>query len=309
MMDMNKTISFEPEAEELFNKVLESWPRIIRSLWDKRLRTISQLVAASKGEKKISESSIMESLNIWPFTNNRWLIFGSLADRGVIKGDGKGRMPKINGELPKAGFWSSLKSGERLKKKPEEIKVLGILSSPRLNGNTDILLSEILKGASEKGANVEKVCIARMDIKFCTGCEACRKEKLPQFCVLKDDMTAGLYRKFLDADIYVIGFPIYTGRENAPLANFFDRFYGVGLGRFPWMWKDEEKKRGALVVTWGAPYPAFERTVENHCDLLAWYGIEVREAVYAWGCHERGEIAKDKKGLEMAYQAGERLVT
>ena len=309
-MDFKKTVPFTPDAEEFITKVLESWPQIIRNLWDGRIREICNLVALSKGEEKVSKEIIMEALTLWPFDNNRWLIYGSLSEKGALKGAGGGRGPQTGGDIPKAGSWSTPGAGGKLRKKLEELKVLGIQSSPREKGNTDILLSEILRGAEERGASVEKVSIARMNIKFCTGCEACRGEKkLPDFCVQKDDMTAGLYQKFLDADIYVIGFPIYTGRENAALCNFFDRFYGVGIGRFPWKWKEEEKKRGALVVTWGAPYPAFARTVESHCDLLAWYGIDVREAVYAWGCHERGEIAKDKKGLETAYQAGQRLVS
>ena len=308
-MEQKKTLSFEKNAEKLLENAIESWPLIIRHLWDKRMRFICELVASSKGEERISKASVMETFQTWPFENNRWRIFGTLAEKGAIGEDFKGRSSKGDSVLPKTGNWSASGQLSKLKKKPEELKIIGIQSSPREKGNTDVLLSEILRGAKDKGANVEKVNIARMDIKFCTGCEACRQEKkLPDYCVIQDDLTNGLYKKFIDADIYVIGFPIYTGRENAALCNFFDRFYGVGLGRFPWKWEDEKKKRGALVVTWGAPYPAFERTVENHCDLLAWYGIDVREAIYAWGCHEKGEIAKDKEGLEMAYKAGQRLV-
>ena len=309
-MDLKKDFTFEPEAEELFSKVLEAWPAIIRNLWDRRIRATCNLVALSKGEEKISKEIIMESFNTWPFANHKFRIFGTLADKGMISGDFRNKGPQANVTLPNTGNWSVSKPGEKLKKKIEEIKVLGILSSPREKGNTDILLSEILRGAKDKGADVEKVSIGRMNIQFCTGCEACKQEKkLPDFCVIKDDLTAGLYQKFLDADIYVIGFPIYTGRENAALSNFFDRFYGVGIGRFPWEWKEEEKKRGALVATWGSPSFFFEKAVENYCDLLGWYGIDVREAIYARGCQKKGEIAKDKKGLETAYQAGQRLVS
>lgn len=309
-MDADKKIQFDSKAEEFLKKILFAFPLITRQLWDERIRKICCVVAASKNESKVSEAIVMESLQLWPFENNRWRIFGTLAEKGAIDGDFRGRSSKGDSALPKTGSWSASGKGSKLKKKPEELKIIGIQSSPREKGNTDILLSEILRGAKDKGADVEKVNIARMNIEFCTGCEACRQEKkLPNYCVIKDDLTNGLYRKFIDADIYVIGFPIYTGRENAALCNFFDRFYGVEMGRMPWKWEDEEKKRAALVVTWGAPYPAFERTIENHCDLLMWYGIDVREAIYAWGCHERGEITKDKEGLKMAYKAGQRLVS
>ena len=309
-MEKEKGILFTPKAEKFLSNLLETWPTITRNLWDKRVREICQIVAASKGKNIVSEDLIMEAMKLWPFENNRWRIFGNLAEKGLLKEGFASRRNLGYGGSPKVGSWSCSKQEENLNKKTEELKVIGIQSSPREKGNTDVLLSEILRGARDKGANVEKFDIARMNIEFCTGCEACRQEKkLPNFCVIKDDLTNGLYKKFIDADIYVIGFPIYTGRENAALCNFFDRFYGVEMGRMPWKWEDEEKKRAALVVTWGAPYPAFERTIENHGDLLMWYGIDVKEAIYGWGCHEKGEIAKDKEGLEMAYKAGQRLVS
>ena len=308
-MDLKRNIPFTPDADDVLKTVLESWPLIIRHLWEGRIREISNLVALSRGEGKISKEILMEALNTWPFANNKFRIMGTLAAKGKMSGDFKNKS-QSDVKLPDTGNWSISKPVEKLKKKIGDIKVLGILSSPRENGNTDLLLSEILRGAKDKGANVEKASIGRMKIEFCNGCGACKQEKkLPGFCVIKDDLTNGLYQKFLDADIYVIGFPIYTGRENAALSNFFDRFYGVGIGRFPWEWKDEDKKRGALVATWGSPSFFFEKAVENYCDLLGWYGIDVREAIYARGCQKKGEIAKDKKGLDTAYQAGQRLVS
>lgn len=38
-------------------------------------------------------------------------------------------------------------------------KVLAIVSSPRKNGNSELLVDEFIKGAQEAGQEVEKVCL------------------------------------------------------------------------------------------------------------------------------------------------------
>ena len=39
------------------------------------------------------------------------------------------------------------------------MKVLGIMGSPRMKGNTDLLLDEALKGAASQGAETEKILV------------------------------------------------------------------------------------------------------------------------------------------------------
>ena len=51
--------------------------------------------------------------------------------------------------------------------------ILGILGSPRGNGNTHILVSHILDGAREAGAEAEAVLLKDLTIQECDGCHAC----------------------------------------------------------------------------------------------------------------------------------------
>jgi multimeric flavodoxin WrbA len=57
------------------------------------------------------------------------------------------------------------------------MKILGISGSPRAKGNTDILVQEALKAASEMGADQEFIAISGKNIKPCNGCATCRTEK------------------------------------------------------------------------------------------------------------------------------------
>ena len=76
------------------------------------------------------------------------------------------------------------------------MRVLGIVGSPRIGGNTDILVDEILSGAREAGASTEKIILNNLNIKPCQACNNCYKTGQ---CSQKDDM-ADLLDKMLYTD-------------------------------------------------------------------------------------------------------------
>jgi hypothetical protein len=63
--------------------------------------------------------------------------------------------------------------------------VLGLQGSPRIKGNTSILLSEFLAEAGSLGAYTKRLDVARMSITPCQECGICEKEG---FCPIDDDM-------------------------------------------------------------------------------------------------------------------------
>ena len=72
------------------------------------------------------------------------------------------------------------------------MKVLGIAGSPRRNGNTDMLLAEVLRGAADKGAEVKTVVLNNLKFMTCQHCDACLEKGV---CRIKDDMQ-DLYEEF-----------------------------------------------------------------------------------------------------------------
>ena len=73
-------------------------------------------------------------------------------------------------------------------------RVLGISSSPRAGGNTDLLLDEVLRGAQGAGAETEKMTLKGLSISPCRGCGGCERTGE---CVVRDDMYI-FYEKFLE---------------------------------------------------------------------------------------------------------------
>ncbi|MDH4100500.1 MAG: flavodoxin family protein [Nitrospirota bacterium] len=97
--------------------------------------------------------------------------------------------------------------------------VIGILGSPRLKGNTDILLDAYLAGAREAGAKTEKVVLNKLDYVPCQGCGGCDKTGR---CVHKDDVY-DLYERFRTASQIIIASPIYFMGITAQTKAMIDR--------------------------------------------------------------------------------------
>lgn len=102
----------------------------------------------------------------------------------------------------------------------DKLKFVGICSSPRKNGNTQILLDASLKAAEETAkilnfsAEIELVLLAQQKISPCLDCEACATRRSP--CVIKDDWHE-LIRPLIDPipDGVIFGSPVYFFNQNA----------------------------------------------------------------------------------------------
>ena len=66
-------------------------------------------------------------------------------------------------------------------------RVVGVMSSARLNGNTAILVREALRGAAEEGALTTEVALPSYRLNFCQGCLRCMVDGR---CAADDDFEA-----------------------------------------------------------------------------------------------------------------------
>ena len=99
------------------------------------------------------------------------------------------------------------------------MKVLGINGSHRPGKGTSALLSAALQAAHDKGAQVELVELAELNIGYCIGCNACLGKAE---CALHDDMDA-LYAKMREADGIILASPDYFSNVTARMKTFMER--------------------------------------------------------------------------------------
>jgi multimeric flavodoxin WrbA len=106
------------------------------------------------------------------------------------------------------------------------MKVLG-LTCGRRNSNTEILVKEALMGAQELGAEVEIVRLQDLNIKPCTGCNACVIDLFEKGgcgdCVIKNDDLKFIDEKLLDCDGLIVGSPLYEKSPTGQLKCLNDR--------------------------------------------------------------------------------------
>ncbi len=104
------------------------------------------------------------------------------------------------------------------------MKVLAINSSPRSESQskTSLMLSHLVQGMREAGAEVETVELRRKEVKNCIGCFTCWS-KTPGVCVHNDDMTNELFPKWLATDIVVYATPLYHYTVTASMKAFIER--------------------------------------------------------------------------------------
>jgi multimeric flavodoxin WrbA len=183
-------------------------------------------------------------------------------------------------------------------------RVLGFSGSPRRKGNTETLVDEVLRGAAEAGAAVEKVILGERDIAPCDGCGACEASGE---CVHPDDMEA-LFDKMRRSQVWVLGTPVYWWGPSAQMKLFVDRWYAK-------IFLQEDKaiftgRQIILVIPMGdADAGTARHTVGMFTDALAFLEADLAATVLAPGVGDRGEVAGHAGVMAAARQAGHRAVS
>jgi multimeric flavodoxin WrbA len=180
------------------------------------------------------------------------------------------------------------------------IHVLGIVGSPRIDGNTERLLKETLRAAEEGGASTELVRLAGKSITPCDGCLTCKETKE---CRIQDDIGP-IFEKMMEADGIVLASPVYFGSATPEIMALVHRvgYLSGAKGRV-----FEDKVGGPLVVA--------RRAGQNFtlAQLLFFFlhqGMIVPGSTYwniAFG-REKGEVEKDEEGLRTARNFGKKIV-
>lgn len=187
------------------------------------------------------------------------------------------------------------------------MKVLGIMGSPRRESNTEILLDQALRGAGEAGAEVEKVVVSKLKIAPCLEIYACRKDGN---CAIKDDMQP-LYKKLLEADHVIFASPMFfygvTSQAKAVIDRcqaLWVRKHVLGVG------KEDKRERKGVFISVGATrgarlFDGAVLTVKYFFDAI---GVKYAGDLLVRGIDDKGQIREHPTALEDAFRLGQELV-
>ena len=188
------------------------------------------------------------------------------------------------------------------------MKVLGLAGSPRRGGNTDLLLSEVMRGAASRGAEVKTIILNDLNIAPCQHCDACLETGR---CKVEDDMQM-VYRELEEADRVVLASPIHFMGVTAQAKAMIDRCQALWVRKYklklPPLGNRRERK--GLFVSVGGRKVAngFDSALATVKSLFKVLDITyVGELVFP-GVDEKGVIKKHPDALRQAFLAGQKLV-
>ena len=179
------------------------------------------------------------------------------------------------------------------------MKVIGIVGSPRKNGNTEMLTAHTLRAIAEEGLDTELIPLAGLDIRPCNACMVCREEEQ---CPIEDDLFP-IYLKMKEADGIILASPVYFGSATALIKALLERTgYIARNNGEPF----SRKVGGPLVVGRRAGH------IFALAQLTFWFqilGLVVPGSTY-WNIalgRGKGEVSDDEEGMKSVWNFGKNV--
>jgi len=191
-----------------------------------------------------------------------------------------------------------------------ENKVLGVGGSPRKNGNSDVLLKQVLKGAGQENTECSRIQLRDIQFQGCIGCEQCRKDKI---CTgLTDGMTL-IYSRVIASKGLVLVSPTHNYNITSWMKAFIDRlycFYNFENTR-PRAWSSQLAGQGRKAVLAAVCEQENERdmgfTLEAMRIPVEALGYQVIGEQAVFRIFDRGRVKEDRASLEKAFTLGKDL--
>lgn len=171
------------------------------------------------------------------------------------------------------------------------MKVIGINSSARKDGNTATIIKIVFEELEKQGINTELIQLYNSTIAPCKGCFACKGKKN---CVFKNDAFCECFEKMLSSDGIILGSPVYSADVTATMKALLERA-GVVVATNPGLLKH---KVGAAVASVRRGGGMTTVDTMNHFFLnkeVLVVGSTYWNMVYG---KEPGDVLKDYEGIE-----------
>ncbi len=180
-------------------------------------------------------------------------------------------------------------------------RILGIIGSPRRNGNTDLLVTKVLEAAKLDGADAKAVYLNDLTIKECDGCHVCWKGKP---CSKRDDMS-DLYPEIIASDVIIFGTPVYWYGPTALMKGLIDRFVYFNSPENRSQIRD---KTGVLVIPFEEEdWETAALVVSFFQKSLSYLEMNLIDQLIVPGVSGRGDVLKREAIVTKATELGHKL--
>ncbi len=189
------------------------------------------------------------------------------------------------------------------------MKLLGVNGSPRVAGNTDILLDKSLEAAGDSGWITEKIILNKLNITTPQE-EEYYAVNADGLSPIEDDMHI-VYKKVKECDALIIASPIFFGSLSAQTKIMIDRFQCAWVSKNI-LKKDpfKKKKKGAFICTSAARRKDFFQNARSIVrNLFQVINAKYEGELFCPGLEKKGEVKKYPEFLESAYDLGKKITS
>lgn len=188
------------------------------------------------------------------------------------------------------------------------MKVVVFFGSPRIEGNTDILLREALKPVSAAGHEIVEFKLNNLSIKPCQDCGGCTATGI---CIIDDAMT-DIYQAIRTGDRFIVASPIFFYTVSAQTKAMIDRCQAFWCEKY--LLKKEipagpHGRKGLLLVAAGMKKDDAVKCADTVARIFfRTISVPSHEMVSALGADAKGDVLHHQTALREAFEAGKRLV-
>ena len=182
---------------------------------------------------------------------------------------------------------------------------MGILGSPRRDGNSEMLLDKAMEGAGSSGLDTEKIILNELRFLPCQECGGCQSRGN---CIVDDQMQV-VYKKIDEAQALILASPIFFGSLTAQVKAMIDRYQCRWAAKYI-LGKKETKpsKKGFLILVSATNKDSFfknaESIVKNFFAVLA---VEFAGNLYCPNVDKKGKILEYQDCLKEAFELGKNM--
>ena len=176
-------------------------------------------------------------------------------------------------------------------------KVVVINSTPRVNGNSEVLAREFARGAREAGHEVEIINLREHNLNYCIGCYACHSTGK---CFHKDKMN-DFADTLKNADAILFATPVYFYSMSGQLKVFIDRLCPV--------YTEVRADIYMLATQWDTDTAIMDKVFEaiRGCTRDCFEECEEKGVLYGAGLSDIGDAEKNAEYMSIAYNMGKNI--
>ncbi|MEK6744769.1 MAG: flavodoxin family protein [Nitrospirota bacterium] len=188
------------------------------------------------------------------------------------------------------------------------MNVVAFFGSPRIKGNTDLLLEEALRPVREAGHEVTLFKLNLMDIKPCQNCGGCEKTGV---CIVNDGMKE-VYDAIRTADRFILASPIFFFGLSAQAKAMIDRCQAFWCDKYllkKTIPAGPHGRKGLLIVVGGMKKEDGIHCAETTAKaFFRTISVPEHTTVSFLGVDAKGEILKHPTAMKDVYEAGKKLI-